>query len=457
MSRAFIALAAGLTISASEFGADRAEPGSRDFIRVRNIDGVYWLVDPSGKPFVTIGLNHFNAGFLTAPYNRELMAKKYGDDILGSDGKVNEKSLALQGWFASIFRNMKAWGFNSFGMHVGREIPLTMYRDNVFYLAWLKPVPIDGWAANVSYPDVFSAELEQRVDSYVRSETQKYKDDVNVLGYCYSDIPRWVQVSKAEGRMVSYPWVATIRSLPAASPGKRAYIAHLQSRHAQLASVNATYGTSAATWKELASVTSWPSPPNTARALQEDEQFAAQIAERWYRLQYECIRRYDSNHLVLGDKLNFNLPPSAHRFLYPALAKYVDVILIQFYGDHAERADALRELFAATQTPIINGDSSFAFPNPRQTHSKGIKVGSYREVGQRYAGYLREILQEPYMLGWHYCGYMEGWAGSAKHLEAQSGLVDPFDRPYMEAVSLITEANAHAEAWHRQSAGAMRK
>jgi hypothetical protein len=83
---------------------------------------------------------------------------------------------------------MKAWGFNSFGMHVGREIPLTMYRDKVFYLAWLKPVALDGWAASVGYPDVFSPELEEKVDSYARSETQKYKDDVNVLG---SFIRRW--------------------------------------------------------------------------------------------------------------------------------------------------------------------------------------------------------------------------------------------------------------------------
>ena len=78
-----------------------------------------------------------------------------------------------------------------------------------------------------------------------------------------------------------------------------------------------------------------------------------------------------------------------------------------------------------------------------------IVVDSLEEVGKEYAKYVKLAMFEPYMLGWHYCGYIEGAEGMPHPLVAsQSGFKDPFENVHEETIEHVRLANGKAREWH---------
>ncbi|MEM8736119.1 MAG: agarase, partial [Planctomycetota bacterium] len=62
----------------------------------------WWLIDPEGKPFFTMGMNHIDPASMRYPENIEIWRKKYGGSTIR--------------WIQeSVTPNLKAWGFNTVG------------------------------------------------------------------------------------------------------------------------------------------------------------------------------------------------------------------------------------------------------------------------------------------------------------------------------------------------------
>jgi len=206
-------------------------------------------------------------------------------------------------------------------------------------------------------------------------------------------------------------------------------------------------------WTELAQATDWNHPRNKAAAARDGDAFTAMIADRWYGLLHDAIRRHDPNHLVFGDKLKYDMIPP---LLFPVLKKYVDVIMVQDIKENLQDQIAhFSGVYAGIGKPILNGDCGFSAPDPKKQHLKGFPVGSYNEVGEYYAAFMKGLMNLPFMIGWHYCGYIEGCAGT--RLEAQEGFRDPFGKTHAEVIEHVREANAKADEWHRASRPLERK
>ena len=100
------------------------------------------------------------------------------------------------------------------------------------------------------------------------------------------------------------------------------------------------------------------------------------------------------------------------------------------------------------------GDSSFSCPNRNVPNPKGVRVSSQREVGDAYYTYLQSIMMEPYIVGWHYCGFIEGSPDLTRFhrfFSIQNGLLQPDGTPYKEAIDRVTEANLKANSWHEEA------
>ena len=165
-----------------------------------------------------------------------------------------------------------------------------------------------------------------------------------------------------------------------------------------------------------------------------------------------ALRKYDKNHLIFGDKFEGkrNLPV----WLDPIIKKYFDLAYIQWYDYAHDQIPRLKTLYETTAKPILMGDSSFSCPSPNNPRLKGVHVSSQKEVGNAYYTYLHSVMEEPYVVGWHFCGFIEGSPDLKKHhyyFSIQNGLLKPDGTPYQEAIDRVVAANLKAHAWHENT------
>lgn len=73
-----------------------------------------------------------------------------------------------------------------------------------------------------------------------------------------------------------------------------------------IAGFNGTYGADFASWDALFAATDWR--PRTdydnAREIADNTAFLRECVDAYYRKAKEALRRYDTNHLFFGDKVN---------------------------------------------------------------------------------------------------------------------------------------------------------
>ena len=239
-------------------------------------------------------------------------------------------------------------------------------------------------------------------------------------------------------------------SLGEASPGKWAWIEHLQSRYdspVEVAKVwdlpiSPTYEIS---WYRMVRLNTWFNPIDTEQADADMKSFMYDIADQWYRLHYELIRKHDPNHLILGDK---NWITWHFDYVLEALAKYVDVVSIQAYGPWAADKKVIDRIYAAPGKPIYNGDGTYAYVNEHQQEwgVKGDWTGAknIEDVATMYKETMEGMMSTPYIIGWHHCGYLQQWDESERGDDPmnENGFLDPFENYIEEWTDVIKDVNS---------------
>lgn len=446
-----------------------AEPqvvGNPDFIHLENDKGLWWLVDPTGKRFITTGMNHVGEGsVLFNKVNKGWLTGKFGEDIKGSWGGLNPRAKNHAGYADMVVKDFKDYAFNTIPFHA-YSTPLHLYeKRKIYYVAKIKVENISLMQMNRArgdrFPDVYSTSFRDKLDSLAKKTCTPLRNAKYCLGYAYFDMPdlkrvrRWHRQKFPDGGLV-YPWVQDMRELPATAAGKQEWMRILKRNHASAAEAAQVYAVnSIASWEDLAKVKSWPIKPNDVSQVQKDaDDMLSSLAEKWYGLHHELIRKYDPNHLLLGDKHDVGYDESVDMIpdgVLKAIAKHSDVLMIQYYSFYTKLHNAtLRTLHRKTGLPIINGDHAYAFKTSRHTKIKGLEVESLKAVGNEYRRYMKGTMEDhPYMLGWWHCGYIEQWApAGTKQLGQQCGFFSPFGEPNTELLLLVKEANESAEKWH---------
>ncbi|NJN06170.1 MAG: hypothetical protein HC814_07125 [Rhodobacteraceae bacterium] len=179
--------------------------------------------------------------------------------------------------------------------------------------------------------------------------------------------------------------------------------------------------------------------------------FMPVIADQWYGLHRELVRKHDPNHLVFGDK---NLIESHPDWLLPVLKKHVDVIAVQAYGRWSDDQANYAKIYQASGKPIFNGDGCFGFAHPQQQEwgVKGFRTGakSIAEIARFYRETLEGMMAAPFMVGWHHCGYMQQWDAAERgdSPRNENGFLDPFENHVTEWTDVIRAVNGNAARLH---------
>ncbi len=439
--------------------------GNKDFVHLEKTDNIWWLVDGNGDEFISTGMNHMQENIRFAPYNKEYWAERFGQNIL-IDGYFNSNAEAeIKKWMEQTVKDHKDYGFTTIPFHRSLNLPDEYFEElGIFYLGKIKTAVIHAERVKqitetAKFPDVFSNEFAAHADKVAREYCTRHKDNKYLVAYTYEDLPSYeytvykMRYMRNKSTFEYHPWVADIINTEGMTLGKEVWMEILKQHYSSPEEVSENYNLELKNWEEIAEVSVWPEPNEKEKWLIDQEEMNKRIVEQWLKTNREVILKYDPNHLILGDKI-FCHGQGHPDWVYEIAGKYVDVLLIQDYEmftpSHVEK---LKRLHRLSGKPVLNGDASYAFTVKEQQASKGLQVESHRAVGEEYSIYLKGIMNLPFMVGWHNCGYLEQWRGGSldETGKQQTGLFDPFGNPRLEALELIEKANRAAISWHEKA------
>ncbi len=297
------------------------------FFHIQQLDGRYFLITPEGHGYRALGINHFH--MMT---NRDF------------DGAI---------------RKIRSWGFNA-GCYQGprwmwNRYPLTKGINLVPINQWL---PDDRYA----YKDVFEVSFLAQLEEEIRGTAEALRDNPNLIGYFWTDIPNW------KGDRHGEDWISFYQNLPPESAGGQVW----------------------ASWKQ-----------ENPGATETD--FLAVIARQLYAKAYAFLRKYDQNHLLFGDRYHeIDMPDHVVREILP----YIDAIAIQPTSRefNFEFFDMVYERYGK---PIYIADHVSSFATEEYPVTMGQAAKDPESYMAYYHRYVTAALSRPYMIGYNKCQYQD--------------------------------------------------
>jgi len=263
------------------------------------VDGHWWLIDPKGNPFFTVGLNHIDPASLRYPENIHIWREKYE----GSSLKWIQES---------VVPNLRKWKFNTVGWV--QEVTVRKWRHSrpftvdeykalgMPYCHLLPFMESHQWEKHTTHFDFFSDDWVEWCDYVARSHCSELSNDPNLIGYFYSDCPTWTH-DRPENR--------------------------------------------------------WRGPIFDPKKLESEagrEELKA-LAHQYYKTTHDAIRRYDKSHLILGDRYEANAHIAMP--LIEAAMPFIDVLSFQDFRDPLKHLDYWHR---ETGMPVLLADAAGNIP-----------------------------------------------------------------------------------------------
>ncbi|MGI9544845.1 MAG: hypothetical protein ACR2MX_16395 [Cyclobacteriaceae bacterium] len=369
--RSFLRTAISLGVLMLGSNRSSAKGTSEGFFTIDFRKGHWWLITPEGEPFFSIGLNHIDPASLRYPENIHIWHDKYD----GSTIKWLKESVA---------KNLKKWGFNTVGWE--QEVTVRNWRHsrsftseeyralNMPYCHMLPFTESHQWEQYTRHFDFKSSEWEEWCEYVARSHCAELGEDPNLIGYFYSDCPTWI---------------------------------HERDKN------------------------KWRGPIFDPERLKTEagRNELSSLAQRYYKTTHDAIRRYDENHLILGDRYEANAPIAQE--VIEAALPYVDILSFQDFRDPVTH---LEDWHKRTGKPVLLADAA---------KIKWLtKPGEFtRNNGRWYAETLDQLHKNPGCVGFHLCGAYQ------RNKARRYGLLDENENPDIENITLIRAANQKISHW----------
>jgi hypothetical protein len=410
------ALVVALTL-ASAFG-EEVSPKAAFSIQER--DKTAWLVRPNGERFFSFGVCCVSQGASRQefdPANPGYAAwQHYGDSNL---------------WAEATLERLKAWGFTTVGGWSDFQA-LKRCRDaNVAFA----PVLHIGSTAGAPWWDMWDPKIIDRMHQVAREQILRLRDDPRVIGY-YSDneIGWWNGIL----------FKMTLEQAPTSGQRQRLIELLRQTYRNDWSGLLRDFepAPGVENWQELERHGMLFLRPG-GNGIRTERRFLGLLAERYYSLMHEIIRKYDQRALILGDRYQ--------SFYYPEVARacirYVDAVssnLNASWNDGLFTRFFVETLHALTDKPLLIGEFYLAATENRtgNKNSRGVYpvVPTQTERAAGFRNTINALVKIPYVIGADWFQYYDQPThGRADGENFNFGLVDIHNRPYE---ALTTTASA---------------
>ena len=383
----------------------------------------WWLVSPTGEAFFSLGVCCITQG---------LPREEYDPD---NPGYAAWRHYAdARQWADNGLRRLKTWRFTTAGAWSDHQ---TLEQSSEATL-WLTPVLHAGSTAGAPWWDMWDTRVIRRMEETARPQLLALRDDPRLLGYYTDNELGW--------------WNATLFKMTleqAPTSGQSGRLIGL---------LRQTYGND---WKRLLAdfdaenAASWSAlerrgmlylKPGGA-GIKVMRRFLELVAERYYQLVHDLIRRYDTRALILGDRYQSFYYPEVAR----ACARHVDVVSSNLNAQWADGGFLrcyLDTLHALTGRPILVSEVYMAATQNRSgnRNSHGIfpVAATQRDRAAALRRTLTSLLALPYVVGADWFQYSdEPTHGRDDGENFNFGLVDIHDAPYAEVTGVFAGLEAN--------------
>jgi len=393
--------------------------------RAEKYQDKWFLVDPSGKLFISHGLDvlypqtdatkvkehekwfeKIPAGAQSIPFNELNLQIKFGKKNFYAD------------FYRMLSKRLEAWGINTIG-NWGKDDFMAVAKTP--YVLQLKDYSAS-WpgikGSKLKFYDVFDPHyvelqsnlLAQRVKD--DAQTKRSLTDPMCIGYFIDN------ELKYEG------FVKEVMKGEATQPAKIELVKDLKQKYGDIGSLNKAWKTNYATWNAILDS---HTEPNSDGYRKDAQVFQGKAEERYFELCRAGIKKVAPHRLYLGARLvGFREP--AH--LWAAMAKSCDVISVNSYCNSV--ANTTPSNFH--DKPVIIGEFHFGIMD-RGMFSAGLCPAGLTQADRAvaYTRYMQGVLTHPNMVGAHWFQFRDQpltgrWDGEGY----QIGFVDVADTPYPE-------------------------
>jgi hypothetical protein len=379
--------------------AGAAQDTGKGFFRVVQERGKYWLIDPGGRKFYSMGINCV----LPGDWSPKPESPKYrGAEIRGGEEK----------WAEFTTARLRSWGFNTIAgwSHKTMEKRGIPYCVSLHLAPWDKGRLVDVW--DPGYAKHVSTEATKQVGD-------RKPDDPGLIGYFLDNELPWM--GKAGWYTDGTTLLDLYLALPADAPGRR-----------EADRVVAANG------------------KDRGKAAEE---FSGKVARRFMELTAGAVRKLDSNHLILGVRFANWAPDAVVR----EVGKFTDVVTLNWYVKNGRPNPAeLDRYYLLTGKPVMITEFSYRAMENRSglKNSRGadVTVPTQEERASRYTRYVETLAALPQMIGFHWFQYSDQpTMGRFDGEDCNYGIVDQKDEPYEPLLSAMREFNAGVVNLHSSS------
>jgi hypothetical protein len=405
--------------------------------RVEQVDGVWWLVTPSGHPFFSAGVTGVRSFGDWAP---DLGGYPYLDNVLARHGSAAAwAEVALARLRQAGVNTAGAWSENQW--FAGR-FPYTQFLE---FSPGAPEVPNTGTQLAKPLRDFFDPSFEAAAVAIAEGARPCAEDAYCIGVFSDNELP-W-----GPGLAQALAYVDAYMRLAAGAPGKLALQQFFEARYAgDVAAFNAAWNLALPGFDALQPLAALAS--NTAASRADRQAFRGVVAGRYFRVVHDALRAVDPALLILGARfLSYSLAPD----VIAAAAPWVDVLSMNAYewnetwfaiaqasaavnGLYPFSAlfDDLDAAYATAGRPILISEFGYRADDsglPNSTPPIYPNWATQAERADAYERYLDGVLARPWIVGAHWFKHCDQPATGRNDGEDNNwGVVDIEDEPYPE-------------------------
>jgi len=367
------------TVKLSKYGGwTNRRVKATGYFHATQIKDRWWLVDPDGYLFLSVGMNSVNQGHGDASKNRE-------DDDL----PAGIPSSARTKWAEQALALLREKGFNTLGCWSETVATRKLDHPMPYCLRW-GFMGTYARTRKARYPETGKIEAIYPFDPEFESFCVKHaeglaetKNDPFLLGH-FSDNELSLHESGIVKRYLSHP-----QNDPCHKAAAQFMASHQGGRPAD-----------------------------------NDRDFLRLVVSEYYRKVSAAIRLHDPNHMFLGSRFHGIALKSPS--LFAGAGPYADVISVNYYNRWTPENDRIRSWSKLAGKPILITEW-YALAPPAKPNA-GFLVKTQEDRARFYQNFTLKLLDNPACVGWHWFNY-------------RTGVVDEKEAPFAVLLSAMKRLN----------------
>jgi hypothetical protein len=430
------------------------------FFHVERPADVWWVIDPLGRGFTPLGVDHVN---YHAHWCQDLGYAPYA--------KKNKAKYGVDAWANESVGRLKSWGFNLLGAGC---IPETYHRGmaHTVFASFGDSFAHRGDAFNILpgnvpcsvFPNVFHPDFEKYCQERAKKLCTPNVNDPWLFGYFLDNELAWFG-KRWDSKVGLFEIVV---GKPASHTAKQALRDFFAKRyHNDIAAFNRVWNERFASFDDLLKAEKL-----TAReegdVLADKKAFIAIVGDRYFETITKAIRRADPNHMILGCRF---ADGNASDEIWQTAGRHCDIVSFNYYGnvdlDHNLARDSrsprhgkpLHEVFQrfyeVGQRPMIVTEWSFPALDAGlpSAHGAGQRFRTQAERTRATEITARTMVSLPFLVGYDYFMWVDEPALGISHEfpeDSNYGLVNEDGKPYELLTGMFTKLHQEASRLHQE-------